>query len=275
MGRVPVISSALATGLLLLGALGALLPFIWMVGFSFGTPAEFLQVPPPIIPSALRLDNYAAVLERVPMLDFLRNSLVVTGAVVAGQVVLCSMAAYAFARLRFPGRTVLFIVLLATLMVPIQVTVVPLYLMMRPLGLVDSLGALILPVLPSAFGVFLLRQYFATIPRELEEAATLDGAGHVRIYAQVILPLSWPAIASLAILAFNSTWNSFLWPLIAINSPETMTVPVGITFLNGQAGAGSSGVIMAAVTLSVIPPLIVFLLLQRRLVEGVAMSPQG
>ncbi len=266
-----MIRGRLLTGLLLLGALGSLLPFVWMVAFSFGRPAEFLRLPPPMIPSAIRLDNYQLVFDRVPMLDFLRNSLVVTVAVVIGQVIICSMAAYAFSRLRFPGRNVLFVLLLATLMVPIQVTIVPLYLMMRPLGLVNSIAALILPAIPSAFGVFLLRQFFATIPRELEEAATLDGAGHLTVYARVIMPLSWPAIASLSILAFNATWNSFLWPLIAINSPENMTVPVGITFLNyAQRGAGSTGVVMAGVTLSVIPPLIVFLLLQRRLVEGVA-----
>jgi multiple sugar transport system permease protein len=262
----------LTGGLLLVGALGALLPFLWMVAFSFGRPQEFVQTPPPVIPSALRLDNYQAVFDRVPFLSFMWNSIWVTALVVAGQVLTCSLAAYAFARLRFPGKNVLFIILLASLMIPSQVTVVPLFLLMRPLGLVDNDLALVLPGLVSAFGVFLLRQYFQRIPAEIEDAARLDGASHLQIYLRIMLPLAAPALAALAILAFNATWNSYLWPLIAVNSPQNMTIPVGITFLSGQFGTVSSGVITAAVTMSVIPPIIMFVIFQRRLVEGISLS---
>ena len=258
--------------LLSIAALGCVLPFLLMVSFSFGTQAEFIKLPPPLLPSAFRLDNYKQVFDVVPMLRFVWNSLFVTAIVVLGQLVICSMAAYAFARLRFPGRNQLFALFLVSLMVPAQLTIVPLFVLMRPLGLIDSPWALIIPSLMNVFGVFLLRQNFAAIPREIEEAAVLDGAGYLRIYWSLILPMSRPALAALGILAFNATWNSFLWPLIVINSPDNMTLPLGISFLFGQNGATAEGVIMAGVTLSVIPPLLVFLLLQKRLVDGVAMT---
>jgi multiple sugar transport system permease protein len=257
---------------LAVGAFFSLMPFVLMVSFSFGKSSEFIQLPPPVIPSALRFDNYVHVFQQVPMLRFVLNSLFVTSLVVVGQLVVCSMAAYAFARLRFRGRTVLFGVFLISLMVPAQLTIVPLFLLMRPLGLIDTPWALIIPSLMNVLGVFLLRQNFAAIPRELEEAAMIDGAGYFRIYWSFILPMCRPALAALAILAFNASWNNFLWPLIVINSTNNMTLPVGITFLNGQQGATSEGVIMAGVVISVIPPLLVFLLLQRRLVDGVTMT---
>jgi len=258
--------------LLTIGALASLVPFMWMVAFSFGTPLEFLKVPPPIIPSGFRLDNYRAVFAQVPMLRFLFNSVWVTCVTVVGQLITCSLAAYAFARLRFPGKNVLFVVLLASLMIPNTVTVVPLFLLMRSLGLVNSDTALVLPGLVSAFGVFLLRQFFERIPRELEDAAKLDGANHLQIFFRIMLPMARPALAALAILAFNATWNNFLWPLVVINSPDKMTLPLGLTFLQGEAGATSTGVLMAAVTMSVIPSLVVFLLFQRSLVRGIALS---
>ena len=172
----------------------------------------------------------------------------------------------------FPGKNVLFVVLLASLMIPNTVTVVPLFLLMRTLGLVNSDTALVLPGLVSAFGVFLLRQFFERVPREMEDAAKLDGANHLQIYLRIMLPMTRPALAALAILAFNATWNNFLWPLVVINSPGKMTLPLGMTFLQGQGGATSTGVLTAAVTMSVIPSLLVFLLFQRSLVRGIALS---
>jgi multiple sugar transport system permease protein len=273
---LPVAGRTGVATLLVLGALASLLPFVWMISFSFGRPGEFLRLPPPILPSAPRLDNYVEVFEQVPFLSFLWNSTLVTVVVVVGQLITSSTAAYAFARLDFPGKGPLFILLLASLMIPFQLTVIPLFLMMRSLGLVDTLPALIIPWLGNVFGVFLLRQYFATIPREIDEAAQLDGAGRFRIFYRFIIPMSAPALASLAILSFNATWNSFLWPLISINPTEKMPLPLGMTFLNGQqVGAGATGVVMAGVTLSVLPPLFVFLLLQRRLVDGIAMTSGG
>jgi multiple sugar transport system permease protein len=264
--------NALLTALLTVGAVAALVPFVWMVAFSFDTPQEFLNVPPPLIPSSFRLDNYRAVFAQVPMLRFLFNSLWVTSVSIIGQLITCSLAAYAFARLRFPGKNVLFVILLASLMIPNTVTVVPLFLLMRTLGLVNSDTALVLPGLVSAFGVFLLRQFFERVPREMEDAAKLDGANHLQIYLRIMLPMTRPALAALAILAFNATWNNFLWPLVVINSPGKMTLPLGMTFLQGQGGATSTGILTAAVTMSVIPSLLVFLLFQRSLVRGIALS---
>ncbi len=264
-------STAIAV-LLTIGAVASLIPFVWMVAFSFDTPQEFLNVPPPLIPHSFRLDNYRAVFAQVPMLRFLFNSIWVTSVTIAGQLITCSLAAYAFARLRFPGKNVLFVVLLASLMIPNTVTVVPLFLLMRTLGLVNSDTALVLPGLVSAFGVFLLRQFFERVPREMEDAAKLDGANHLQIYLRIMLPMTRPALAALAILAFNATWNNFLWPLVVINTPGKMTLPLGMTFLQGQAGSTSTGVLTAAVTMSVIPSLLVFLLFQRSLVRGIALS---
>jgi multiple sugar transport system permease protein len=264
--------NTLITVLLSIGAFASLVPFLWMVAFSFGTPQEFLKVPPPIIPSALRLDNYRAVFAQVPMWRFLFNSMWVTAVSIIGQLITCSLAAYGFARLRFPGKNILFVVLLASLMIPNTVTVVPLFLLMRTLGLVNTDTALVLPGLVSAFGVFLLRQFFERIPREVEDAARLDGANHFQIYRSIMLPMARPALAALAILAFNATWNNFLWPLVVINSPDKMTIPLGMTFLKGQGGATSSGILMAAVTMSVIPSLLVFVLFQRSLVRGITLS---
>ncbi len=260
--------------LLAIGAIASLLPFIWMIGFSFGRSQEFLQLPPPIIPSELRFGNYQQVFDYIPFTSFLWNSLFVTVIVVGGQIITCSMAAYAFARLQFPGKGLLFIVLIASLMVPSQATIIPLFLMMKPLGLIDSGWALIVPSLVSVFGVFLLRQFMLSIPKEIEESAVIDGAGHWRIYRSIMLPMTGPALAALTILSFNATWNSFLWPLIVINTPPNMTIPVGLAFLNGQnASTGvPTAVIMAGTTMSVIPALLVFLLLQRRLISGIVVG---
>jgi multiple sugar transport system permease protein len=182
------------------------------------------------------------------------------------------MAGFAFARLRFPGRDLLFILLLASLMVPGQVTIIPVFIIMRNLGLVDSHWALILPGLTSAFGVFLLRQYFLTMPQDLLDAARIDGAGPWTMFMRVALPLAGPSLAALAIITFNSTWNSYFAPLIFINSWDKMTLPLGITALRGYMGSGSPAVVMAAVTMTIAPVLLVFLLAQRWFIQGITQS---
>jgi multiple sugar transport system permease protein len=254
------------------GGILMFLPLIWTVSFSFGLPQEFFELPPPIIPSALRLDNYRAVLERVDFLTFFKNSVIVSASVVVGQIITCSMAAYAFARLRFPGRNFIFAMFLASMMVPGQVTLIPNFIIIREMGLYNSLGALIVPGLTNIFGVFLLRQFFETIPDELEDAAKIDGAGFFQIYWKIMFPLVLPAVATLSILTFNSTWNAFFGPLIFINSQSKMTLPLGMMFLSNQTGVMSSGIIMAAVVLNLVPVLLVFLIFQRRLVEGITMT---
>lgn len=257
---------------LVFGAVLMFLPLIWTVSFSFGLPQEFFQLPPPVIPSAIRFDNYDQVFGRVPFLGFFRNSVFVTACITIGQVITCSMGGYAFARLRFPGKKIIFIMFLASLMVPGHVTLIPVFIIIRSLGMYNSLGALIVPHLTSVFGLFLLKQFFETIPKDLEDAAKIDGAGFFQIYRHIMLPLAGPPLATLAILTFNSSWNNFFGPLIYINSSDKMTLPLGMLYLRGQAGVVNSGVLMAAIVLNLVPVLIFFLIFQRRIVEGVTLS---
>jgi multiple sugar transport system permease protein len=254
------------------GMILMLLPFVWTISFSFGLPQEFFELPPPIVPSALRLDNYRAVFERVDFLTFFMNSVIVSVTILIGRIVTCSMAAYAFARLRFPGRDFIFTVFLASMMVPGQVTLIPNFIIIREIGLYNSLGALIVPGLTGIFGFFLLRQFFETIPDELEDAAKIDGAGFFHIFWKIMFPLVLPAVATLSILTFNGTWNNFFGPLIFINSQSKMTLPLGMIFLSNQQGVVSSGIIMAAVVLNLIPVFLVFMIFQRRLVAGITMT---
>lgn len=257
---------------LVLGSLVMFIPLLWAVSFSFGQPHEFFKLPPPVIPSAFRLDNYQGVFERVDFLRFFLNSVFVTGCVTIAQLITCSMGGYAFARLRFPGKRIIFILFLASMMVPQHVTLIPVFIIIRGMGLYNNLGALIVPYAASVFGTFLLKQFFETIPDELEDAAKIDGAGFLQIYWRVMLPLAGPPLATLAILTFNSSWNNFFWPLIFINSAEKMTLPLGMIYLRGQDGVTNSGVLMAAIVLNLIPVLIFFMIFQRRLVEGVTLS---
>ena len=257
---------------LVLGSLVMFIPLLWAVSFSFGQPHEFFKLPPPVIPSAIRLDNYQGVFERVDFLRFFLNSVFVTGCVTVAQLITCSMGGYAFARLRFPGKRVIFILFLASMMVPQHVTLIPVFIIIRGMGLYNNLGALIVPYAASVFGTFLLKQFFETIPDDLEDAAKIDGAGFLQIYWRVMLPLAGPPLATLAILTFNSSWNNFFWPLIFINSAEKMTLPLGMIYLRGQDGVTNTGVLMAAIVLNLIPVLIFFMIFQRRLVEGVTLS---
>jgi multiple sugar transport system permease protein len=187
------------------------------------------------------------------------------------QVATSAFAAYAFARLRFPGRDVVFVAYLATLMIPLQVLVVPLFTQMRYLGIVDTYAALLAPGIASAFGVFLLRQAVSAVPRELDEAATIDGAGHLRIFLTVIVPLVRPALATFAVFAFMANWNSFLWPLVAVRSPELMTLPVGLATLQGQFTT-EWNVVMAGSVVSVVPIVLFYLVAQRWVIASVARS---
>ena len=257
---------------LVLGSLLMFLPLIWAVSFSFGQPHEFFKLPPPVIPSAIRLDNYQGVFERIDFFRFFLNSVAVTTCVTIAQIITCSMGGYAFARLRFPGKRIIFILFLASMMVPQHVTLIPVFIIIRGMGLYNNLGALIVPYATSVFGTFLLKQFFETIPDDLEDAAKIDGAGFLQIYWRIMLPLAGPPLATLAILTFNSSWNNFFWPLIFINSSDKMTLPLGMIYLRGQDGVTNSGVLMAAIVLNLIPVLIFFMIFQRRLVEGVTLS---
>jgi multiple sugar transport system permease protein len=257
--------------LLTVGAILMLIPLLWMFSTSLRPSADSYKLPPAWIPTQFRIENYAAVFESsVPFWTLAWNTLKITLAVTIGQLVLCSMAGFAFARLRFPGRNFLFVLLLASLMVPQQVTVIPIFLLMRTLKLMNNPLAIILPGLISAFGVFLMRQFFLSLPQELLDAAKIDGAGPWGSFWRIALPLSTPAMAALGIITFNSTWNAYFYPLIFLNTWEKMTLPQGVALLQSYMQSGNPSVIMAAVMMALLPVLIAFIFAQRWIVEAFA-----
>ena len=249
-----------------------LAPIVWTFSTSLREPVGSFSVPPKWIPIPPVFDNYREVFTSVPGGTFVLNSVIVTVATVAGQLFTAALAGYAFARFQFPLKNVLFWLILATLMIPAQATIIPVFVLISRLRLTDTLMALILPSWSTAFGTFLLRQYFMTISNEYEEAALMDGAGQWRIFWSVYLPLVMPGLAILAILSFNGIWNEFFRPLIFLNSPEKFTLPLGLVNLAGYMGTGSISVVLAGVILSLIPVLIIFLFGQRYLIEGITMG---
>ncbi len=270
VGRVLPILVLYALLLVVVAAIAA--PFLWMISNAFKDQTAIYANPPAWLPSPAITDNFVSAWTQIPFPLFFLNSVKVSGLITIGQLITCSLAAYAFARLRFPGREIVFGIYLSSLMVPSQVTIIPLYILMKNLGLVDNHAALILPGLASAFGTFLLRQFFLTIPRELEEAAIVDGAGLLRVLVTVILPLSRPALAALAIFTFNFFWNDFFSALIFLDSPQNLTLPVGLSVLQGQYASTSPAVMLAGVCMAIIPVLVVFLIGQRYIVEGITLT---
>jgi multiple sugar transport system permease protein len=251
-----------------------LIPFVWMALTALKPENEVMTNPPRWLPSVAAWWNFPRAFTFYPFDRFLWNTLLVAVAATLLQTAVAILAAYAFARLRFPGRNVLFMAYLGTLMIPHQVTIVPLFLMMRTANLADTYWALILPSAFHAFGVFLMRQFLLTLPRELEESAYIDGASRLRVLWQVLLPLSRPALATLVLFTFIREWNAFLWPLIATRSLEMRTVAVGLTLFTGQYGT-EWHLLMAAATVTIIPSLIIFTLCQRYYIEGIALSGFG
>jgi multiple sugar transport system permease protein len=272
--RKPLLARPIAYIVLTLLAALVILPFVWMVLTALKPQNEVMTNPPTWLPSRLAWDNFPRAMSFFPFDRFLVNTVFVAAGATGLQMLTACLAAYAFARLHFRGRNALFLLYLGTLMVPQQVTIVPLFLMMRSVGWIDTFAALILPSAFHALGVFLLRQFFLTIPRELEEAAIMDGAGRLRILWQVILPLSKPALATLALFTFIREWNAFLWPLIATNQTQMRTVAVGLSLFMGQYGT-EWHLLMAASTITLLPALVVFLLAQRYFIEGVALTGFG
>ena len=266
-----LIGTIVLHAVLLLGAASALLPFFWMVATSLKVPEQMFTMPPQWIPEPFTLRNYEQLFTLIPFARQFFNTLFVTVLIVAGQLLFSSMGAYAFARLKFPGREPLFLLFLATLMVPTVVTLIPQFILVREFGWINTYMALIGPyALGSAFATFLLRQFMLTIPEELEEAAKIDGAGHVTIFTSVILPLVRPALAVVGVFSFIYFWNDFLWPLVAINSEAMKVLTVGIATLASSHYGTDWGVLMAGSVLTVLPLVIVFFLAQRQIVEGIA-----
>ncbi len=259
---------------LVIGSIAMIAPFVWMISTSVKTIPEIFAYPIIWIPQQIRWENYRDVLELLPFGRYLFNTAFVSVSVTILELLTCSLAAYAFARLRFPGRDKLFLLYLATLMIPGQVTLIPNFLLMRWFDWIDSYWALIIPQAFSAFGTFLLRQFFLSIPRELEEAARADGASYFRVYWQIILPLSGPALATLAVFSFMAQWNAFLWPLIVTNSDEMRTLTVGLRFFVDSARL-QYHLLMAAAVTACLPTLLLYLVGQRWVQPGVALSGFG
>ncbi len=257
--------------LLIISAVIMIVPFLWMLSTSLKGTQYILDPVPQLIPNPVVTDSYTRLFDLYPVGRWIFNSLLVAALATGGQLLSCSMAAYAFARIRFRGSNLLFLLYLATMMVPFQVTVTPLFILMRNLGWVNSYQSLILPQIFSAFGTFLLRQSFQTIPRELEESAFLDGASHLTVYRRIILPLARPALATLAVFAFMGSWNAFLWPLFAVNDPNLMTLPVGLSLLRGRY-LTEWNLVMAGSVITIVPMLIVYIFAQKYLVKGFVMS---
>ena len=257
--------------LLIAGALTMIVPFLWMLSTSLKQPDSVLTVTPQIIPSSVTLESYRKVLDLLQLDRMFLNSVFVTVVTVIAQLITSSFAAYAFARMRWRGRDPLFMLYLATLMIPSQVTITPLFILMKQLGWINTYQGLILPTIVSAFGTFLLRQSMLNIPREYEEAAFLDGANHWQVYRTIVMPMIRPAIATLAVLLMMASWNDFLWPLFVINDEKLMTLPVGLSLLQG-AYQSDWNLIMAGAVISVVPIILVFLAAQRTFINGMMQS---
>lgn len=269
---------ALSYIVLTIAAILVLMPLLWMFSQSLQPIGEGFRLPPSWLPTQWNWDNYLKPFQAregqfsVPFALFFGNSFKIATLTTIGQLITCSMAGYAFARLRFPGRDILFMVLLAALMVPGQVTIIPIYLMMAELRLINTHESLILPGLVNIFGLFLMRQFFKQLPQELFDAARVDGAGHLRCYWQIAMPLSGPGLATLAIITFNGSWNGFFAALIFLTDDDLMTLPQGIALLTGRMSAGDPAVVMAAVVWAILPVLIVFLIAQRWIIEALTRS---
>ncbi len=246
-----------------------LVPFIWMVGVAFRTPADLYSNPASLFPLHWNLDGFRAVLTQLPFGRLVLNTFVFAGGATLLLLLFDSLTAFALARLKFRGQNAVFVVILATLMVPFQVTLIPVFLLLFDLGWLDTIKGLIIPRATSALGIFMLRQFFLQIPRELDEAARIDGASAFGVYWRVILPMAKPALASLFIIQFTALWNDFLWPLIVTSDINKRTLPAALTLFSSQSGVDHAA-LMAGATISLAPLAIAFLLLQRFFVQGVA-----
>lgn len=254
--------------LLTLAAVMTLGPVMWTLSTSLRTPSESFKLPPSFFPVNPDFTSYVQVFQQLDIYLLVLNSALVTGVIAVGQMVTAAMAGYAFANLKFRGRGALFAIVLATMMVPVQVTIVPVFMLIRGMGLSDTLLALILPAIPTAFGTFLMRQFFLGLPADLAEAAAIDGASPWRTFRSVYAPLAVPGMAIVGILAFNFHWNEFFRPLIMTISEQNFTLPLGLVSLQGNLGTGSISVVLAGVVLSMIPALVVFIFGQRALQDG-------
>ena len=256
--------------LLTIALLAVISPFLWMILGSFKGEGELRQAPPTWLPQNPSWDNYAQLFSRLKFSTYFLNSTIVAVVVTAGNLLFCSMLGYALAMLDFKGKRVVFTAVMTTLMIPGVVTFVPLFVLVANAGLIDSIPGLILPFLVSPFGVFLMRQFFLGLPRDLLDAGRVDGAGELRIFARIFLPLCGPALATLGILTFLGSWNNFLWPLVVAQTEAHYTLPVALALYSTGQNSTQYGLLLAGATVVVLPILLVFMVFQRRFIEGIA-----
>jgi multiple sugar transport system permease protein len=277
MNRSIAVKPAMAAGMkylfLVVGSAVMLLPFLWMILSSFMTAQEIIGRPLTWFPAEPGFDAYRGLRDAIPLGRMYLNSMIVTTVTTIGILLTSSLAGYGFAKFQFPGRDILFLIVLATMMIPFFVVMIPVFWMISKFGWIDSYPGLIVPNIATAFGIFLMRQYMLSLPDEVLDAARVDGASELEIYWRIVLPLSTPVIGALTILAFVYQWNNFLWPLVVARSDTMWTVPVGLNSL--RVYASSAQVVnmqMAGATLGVVPVIIVFLALQRYFVRGIALT---
>ncbi len=263
--RVPVYLFILAVTLI------SVFPFLWMVSASFKTEVTVFEYPIKWIPKDPRWQNYVEIFQKVSLLVYFKNTFIISISITLIQIFLASLAAYAFAKIVFPGRDVLFILFLATLMIPYQVIMIPIFVIVKSMGLIDTRLGLILSCSFNAFSIFFMKQYYMTIPNELVEAARIDGLNEVKIYTSIMIPLAKPALATLAIYSFVGAWNDFLGPLILLSSDQILTIQLGIRKFITQYSADYE-LIMATSVLAILPILVVFLYFQKYFVKGLALS---
>jgi multiple sugar transport system permease protein len=272
MGNVRI-KLILSYTILSIGALSMIFPFLWMLLTSFMSTNQIFSYPPKVIPEPFLWTNYVDVFQKIPLFRYFLNSMVVSVGTVIGQIFTCSLAAYAFARLNFKHKNVIFFIFLATMMIPPQVNIVPLFFIMREFHWIDTYWALIIPGIFGGFGIFLLRQWFMGFPKELEEAARIDGCNPLTTFIYIAMPLALPAIVTLGIFSFITSWNSFMWPLIVTNSDLMKTLPVGLAAFKGSFRETTEWAqLMAASIISVIPVIIVFILGQKYFIKGIMMG---
>lgn len=270
-----ILVKGLGYAILIVVALSMVVPFMWMVTTSLKSPGTTFSYPPQILPNEFNFSQYQRLFDNLPFARYFINTVLVTLATVVGQLVVCSMAAYGFARLRFMGRDTIFVLYLMTMMIPFQITLIPLYLIITQLGWVNTYQGLIVPGISSAFGIFLLRQSFLNIPRDYQDAARIDGANEFTIFTRVFLPLNGPTLATLGVFAFMGTWTDLLWPLLIARSEQLRTLELGLAYFNARPNAfvqPNWPLLMAGAVVVMVPVLIVYILAQRYFVQGISLS---
>jgi multiple sugar transport system permease protein len=271
------VPKAIAYAVLTVTALVSLMPFLWMVSTSLKDNGQIFTWPPQLIPDPVEWSNYGKVFEQVEFERYFLNTLFYSVMVLVGQLLFCSLAGYAFARLQFPGRDLIFMLYLGTMMIPATVTLVPSFILMRWFGWVDTIWAMTIPgMFGSAFGTFLMRQFMMTIPKDLDDAAVIDGASRWRIYWQIVLPLTKPALAVLGVFTVTTVWNDFMWPLIMLHSKDLYTLTLGLaSFQGGMQSYTFWAGLMAAASMTVAPLIVIYLFTQRFFTAGISLTGMG